>query len=32
VDSSKCNDGKACTTDTCGMDGVCRYIPTGACY
>jgi hypothetical protein len=32
VDGSKCNDGKACTQDTCGMDGVCRYIPTGACY
>ena len=28
----RCDDGKVCTTDTCGADGWCRHIPTGACY
>ena len=31
VDGSRCNDGKACTTDSCGLDGMCRYIPIGVC-
>ena len=28
-DSSRCDDGKACTADSCGSDGHCRHIPTG---
>ncbi|WP_309892089.1 hypothetical protein [Archangium sp.] len=31
TDSSLCDDGKACTTDTCGTDGMCRYIQISVC-
>ena len=30
-DSTRCDDGKECTTDTCGTDGMCRYIQISVC-
>jgi hypothetical protein len=31
IDSTRCDDGKDCTTDTCGTDGMCRYIQISVC-